>query len=287
MATRRRKPRSTLDTRDLPVIIRQHESLAAFVDQARQDRTDRSYDGDSWAGGVTFDQACELATNGWDAKSREVQATLSRVGDVPELAPEWDVAGDEVDVTRFLQGVPESMVSYPYRPARRPVVTIYVNLLYSASVHQDTVVRLGLAIFGGIESLRLSGHTVRLLGVFGNLPTGPPGETSHRLETVVLADTRFAYDPTTVVYAIAHPSMLRLLYFGVQDGWSRAERGAYRVPGGRGRAIELTAYPRIVEALAAQEGYTDDTVWLPEFSSRHNRMSQEELDRMVTELFSE
>lgn len=281
--TRRRRTRTTTPT----TTIGQHDhyaSLAAYVERALSATDYREHEPTDFNGYTSFDEACRMAANGWDAVAAEVQAAVSYAGDVPELAPVWDVAGDEVDIPRYLDGIPENMVSYPYQPARRPVVTVYVPVSFSWQNDAEQVKRFGLAVVGGIEALRLSGHTVRVVGILTS--GGDTDSTPVRIDTIDLADTRYAYDATQLMFAIAHPSMFRQVGFRVVDTWDDGHRyGArsyYTTP------RDPSDIPAVREYLESRPGHDPDTsVWFPMLKPNWtNSLTDESARQKVTDLLA-
>lgn len=262
-----------------------YDSLADFVVTAKASRKWVQSSGD-FTGHATFEEACDLAANGWDVKASDVKATLQSVGDSPELAPTWDVAGDEVDVPAMLQGIPEHMVSYPYQPKSRPMVTVYVPTDYSGMIDSTTIERFGLAIVGGIESMRMTGHTVKVVGVItcARAKLRGRGDSNIHVDTIDLADTRYVYDATQLLFAMAHPALIRQLYFGVQDGWSETRRDLYNVSeyGGRGNTRDPYTTPEVRDIIASRPDYDEDaSVWFPMLTPQQNAWDQDRFDKMV------
>src|SRR5581483_7068916 len=72
-----------------------------------------------WYGG-TFQEALDLAEHGWEEKLDETLAIMEsaiekveKEHEVKAFTPVWEVTGAEVDVARYLEGVPENMIDFP------------------------------------------------------------------------------------------------------------------------------------------------------------------------------
>lgn len=181
----------------------------------------------------------DQARNGWEAQAQAVRDMLDLIPDQHRPEPYWDVTGGDLDVAAYLDGTPECWQVLEPGEAQRPVLNVLVSASYSWVTPPEAVTRLGLAVAGALESWRLRGYTLTVTAVIAL--EGAHG--ARAIGTIELADTRFAYDPTKVLFGVAHPGMLRGLWFGVQDGWPFQERKNFDIPGGRGRPLQLTTGP--------------------------------------------
>jgi hypothetical protein len=180
-----------------------YDNMAEFADAAEATASQTIRDArDDFRDYTSFDEALRMAREGWAAKAETIQTTVQRTQEVPVLTPEWDVTGDEVNVAMFLEGIPECMVSYPLRPQGRPVVEVFVSLMFAGSTPTEVVTMSGLALVGAVRALQTNGHTVIVTGVIANEGRGPGERMVH---TVTLADTRYPYDEAILLYAVAHP----------------------------------------------------------------------------------
>ena len=104
-----------------------------------------SYD---FTGTKTYSAAERLLTEGWKEGAEKAKAIASRIA--PHIAEatvaerhdtDWDVAGDEPDVGRFLEGVPENMVQFVVKnvPAAGRVASIIIHGSISAGIQNDAV----------------------------------------------------------------------------------------------------------------------------------------------------
>lgn len=192
--------------------------------------------------GGSFDSAVKMATtDGWDAALPAIAEALDApMLDAPVLVAHYDVAGGAVDMGRYMGGEPECMVEI--LPVNRPMrgVSVLVPMAYSASVRTDQIMERGAAIAAVLEQARLHGITVTIYGASAVTYSagGKDGAPERTCTTVRIGDSRGAYNPSIIAYALGHPTVLRRLYFGIQDGYTAALRKV--VGGGRGMPSDLT-----------------------------------------------
>lgn len=213
--------------------IDRFETFEKFLEQAlvvpkKQDscssRVDRGQY-DDWAGTQTFEQAVELARRGWPegaAKALELRAEVeSAVRDLinaRSTSYTFDVAGEFVDVGRFLSGEPECFgsESQDYGNNAKPVVKIVANLAASGAVSPQSLFVRGAAIVAAVDILEALGRRVEVWASKGSARVR--GSDNGAYETHVLvkkADQPLDID--RLGFVIAHPASLRRLFFSLME----------------------------------------------------------------------
>lgn len=205
----------------------EYDSLYALVAAAeantpqskhRSSRRDETGYRKGWAGCATFGEAATLARKGWsvgrDESERIGEAVRAQVTDAlpPANVAYHDVSGACVDVGAFLTGVPECMIDFRTDEVRAPVVTILINGTVSAAVSADRIVKRGIAITALVEALAI---LQRSCVIFSEVTV-----TSGRDVVSILTNLKGASDALdidAVMFGIAHPAMLRRLYFGAYE----------------------------------------------------------------------
>jgi hypothetical protein len=211
----------------------------------------------------SFDAAVKLARSGW---SEELPAALALAESAVETAddehmmdsfnqPIWDVTGAQVDVGAFLAGTPECMIDYPLSTTSKVgrVVTLVVSMSASAAIEADTLVRRGQVIVALALALSKLGHACE---IWADCST--TGSSLRSCDRVLVKGSGDEIDPSSLMFALAHPAMLRCLEFGVKDGYpSKFERAmgyaGYGTPAGR--------------TEADKEQYPEGTIFLPQLYS--------------------
>jgi hypothetical protein len=181
-----------------------------------------------WAG-ARWDEALRLAVDGWPQPLAEVHLEIAELREraglgtaAITLEPVWDVTGAEVDMAAYLAGVPECMVdSVPRHVSRRgKVVTFLLPAGYSHKAEHAAIRHRGLALATLCSALIGAGHSVEIWSCFAGLVS-----TANKTRFSAAARVLSAGEPLDVgrlVFATAHPAMLRRLWFAVWDA-QRAE----------------------------------------------------------------
>lgn len=176
--------------------------------------------GASWAG-ASWAEALSLARHGWTTTVPSVDVAVAelrtRMADRlhTDLVRITDVAGSEVDVAAYLAGVPECMHDVePRRMSRHGrVVTLLVPAAYSSNVDHESIMNRGRALCALCTAVVAAGHSVE---VWTGYAFHIGGARLHAVAAVISAGEPF--DPARLMFAVAHPAMLRRLWFGVWDG---------------------------------------------------------------------
>jgi hypothetical protein len=237
---------------DGPVRSETFWSLAAFADDVagHGECADNGYMPEEWKS-ATFEDAVNLARGGW---TNELDAALELAESAVTLAekehmtdsfnqPVWDVTGAQVDVGAYLMGTPECMIDYPLSVTSKAgrVITLCASVIYSGSLSAETVIKRGRVITALALALSRLGHNVEL---WADL-TGKNGKGELQVRVLVKgADDEL--DPAKVMYAFAHPSMLRQLHFS---------------------ALEKRGYRPSQRVLPPKRDLPEGTIYLPELVS--------------------
>ena len=132
--------------------------------------------------------------------------------------PVWDVTGAEVDVARYLSGEPECMIDFPLSKTSKSgrVVTLVASICVSGVVETDSIIRRGRVMVALALALSQLGHAVEIwadLGLSG---------TQTAYQRICLKGVNEELDPSTLMFGLAHPAMLRRVAFGTWDGFPAA-----------------------------------------------------------------
>lgn len=149
-------------------------------------------------------------------ESHNDMATLKAEGAVP--VEEYDVTGHTFDLDEYLSGSPECFITDGEEDmARKPVLSIGVQVGRAALVDGSSVVLRGAAILSVIDDLESQGYRVELWGLWAQQQRSGPG-TDFR---VLLKGAEDAWSPHSVAFGICHPAMNRRLFWRVAE--SKAE----------------------------------------------------------------
>lgn len=193
---------------------------------------DRSFIGTSSASA-----ALKLAASGWDDNLPETLAVAERAiarveseHTVPAFLPAFDVTGCEVDVARYLDDEPECMVDYPLTEIVKAgrIITICAATAVSAAVDQASITRRGRIATALALSLERLGYGVEIIADWAasgeSYAKGTVPDVNIR---TVVKSAHDETDASRIMYALAHPSMTRVLSFlAAHDMPKDAQRAA-------------------------------------------------------------
>ena len=183
-----------------------------------------------WSMTGSLQEALDLARNGWAEGTKRLSdlrdGLMDRVGQVmPEEVYMRDVSGFEVDVSAYLAGEPEHMITTASVPGRERQIHVMLNVGTSAHRSPESMMMRGLMAAGVVDALESMGHRVTL-----DVATFLYGNNDATLTHIV--NIKRAEDPLDLertVFACAHPSMLRRLTFGVMESMDKTRRKWFRV----------------------------------------------------------
>ena len=186
-----------------------------------------------WYGGVTWKEACQLATHGWEEGAREVEKYRALLYEnlvqyLPRQNIENAVSGYAVDVGAYLSNAPECFYRREMNEpvATAPVVRIVVSLAFSASVRPEIITKRGAMICAMADAIEQLGYSVEIIGNDAVESRGKYSEIN-----IVLKQSTCTLNVATLAFCLAHPAMLRRLLFSAEEktGWADFAY-AYGVP---------------------------------------------------------
>jgi hypothetical protein len=159
-----------------------------------------------------LDSALELAESAVQLAEQEHM--------VDTFNPVWDVTGAEVDVARYLSGEPECMIDFPLAKTSKSgrIIALCASITYSGAIGPDTIRRRGATMVALALALSRLGHNTELWADLSGTPMGSGGDVRIR---VLVKGANDELDPSKVMFAFAHPAMLRMLGFAAIEGLGR------------------------------------------------------------------
>lgn len=229
--------------------------------------------GQVWNGTQTWDEAVELATHGWQEPFNEVSLATQQIKD--DLRPRmintfdsfFDVSGAQVDMDRFLSGEPENMVQLVPIKVAKPgrVISLLVNVGYTAVVTPKQIMQRGIAICGLIECLELLQHSCEIW--LESSASHVIGGDSSRFSVIVkmkAADEKL--DVGRMMFGIANPATLRRLVFSLREQTpnNQSEYGGKSMGQSRRCIRQDEVKPTLVLDLLEDERthYVDPEAWI-------------------------
>ena len=152
---------------------------------------------------------------GW-AESESIKINADRItmeGRSTGYTTEFNVTGDFIDVGDFLSGVPECWGSVIEEPKAMKQATVLIDCMAHCGINAGDIENRGSAIISMIDQLRESGHylSITIASYFKDVHNGISIAPSITFET----DNGYSRD--VLAFCIAHPGMLRRMFFGVLE----------------------------------------------------------------------
>lgn len=202
--------------------------LASLDDAGKRTKTlPCEHGGDTWSGGLSYDAAMQAAVVGVPELTKRVTAFVNKIDadqyltDAPRLFRPA-VVGPLVSVPAYLAGLPDCMLdqSAPIASAQGPV-TICINRATSGGISTSVIERIGAAVC----ALALTLQRTRPVEIVIASTLGNGNNSRHGYVPVINLGVS-PFDADTLAFAMAHPSLLRVLFFqystvhgGSTKGW--------------------------------------------------------------------
>lgn len=237
--------------------------MVRFAQSNKAPQSSNKREKEDWSGGCkSLQDACTLAATGWDAVRPEVDGLLDNVTErlASRLSDLYvttnDFGGAYVDMGAYVQGEPECMVTFQSVPdgAVGRVVKIVVSGTVSWDIPQEHIRRRGVAILALVDTIARLGVAVELW--WDSTVSG--SGTQHYTTAVKLHDSTEVLDINSIMFGLAHPSMLRRLTFSVQEQSPKAREqhvgGGYGCPANLGLPALDNDFDVVVERLQNGRG---------------------------------
>lgn len=239
------------------------ETWGEFVEYVRQTPLKNQYDhfasitGDySFTGTASYAEALKIAEEGWeqgrDQALKLAQPLINKLVQFierPDIV--YDVEGNGYDIGRFCSDDPECAIKMENEivevPASPRLIRIVFDNLASGGIEKEILTAKGAAVAALIELLEFAGNRVELINLVHATAINRSGPIAFMKSVIVKAFDQ-PLDMGRIIFAIAHPSMMRRLGFRVAELGSPAMQkrthvgSGYGYPAGPEQARLLTEY---------------------------------------------
>lgn len=189
-----------------------------------------------------FAEAYTLAKDGWHDVRPEVErmmdALSERIAERMDLAhvTNYGVSGAIVDMGRYMMGDPECMMEFVQEPNERmgKVVRLFIDYGASGSYEAEFIRKRGIVILALVDTLSKIGVSCEIWG-----ETAVHGGSVTHTTVTKLHDATEQMDVDTLMFALAHPSMLRRMAFCVREMSSVADNIRARSGGSYGSTVHM------------------------------------------------
>lgn len=188
-------------------------------------------------GGLQWQEAVDMALgSGYLDVVPEVDRYAAQVADeiitqrmATTFEPTYDVAGGVVDIGRYLAGDPECMMLSSLIPISRAgrAVRLVVPVGHRQGITSDLILRRGAAVMALATLLQRAQHPLEIWAAPSCSSEDKPKVRLTYMVKVQAADE--SLDMGRVMFAVAHPSMLRRLAWSLRETESQEVRDRFGV----------------------------------------------------------
>lgn len=224
--------------------------------------------GRDWSGLRHSNEALTLARDGWTEHLAEtlelVEHAVSKVereDTFPAFLPAFDVSGAEVDVARYLDDEPECMIDYPLTEIVKAgkVITLCASVAYSGAIDSEDIIARGRVIAALALALERCGYGCEIWT--DATMAEDLGRKGDRISArTMVKGARDVLDEAKILYALAHPSMLRVLSFA-----------AWRIPAPKATYERIAGGWKLGYPAPPTQDLPEGTIYLPEVMSGESR----------------
>ena len=161
-----------------------------------------------------FSEAVELFKNGWSDMATKLVQKLKVIESKTELTMKpknvLGVAGYQVIVPLYLQGVPNNMVTKKMVPVKQKVITLNKSIDYKGSISSDQIIEESIKAMQIVKKLEAQGYRCNLNIVLGTTEGYP---SKQFVVKVRIKSANEKLNVSKLAFPLVHPSMLRRLFF--------------------------------------------------------------------------
>lgn len=189
---------------------------------------------------TSLQNALDMAQNGWpegtDAAARRAYTIVEKLAAKMQRDDYYyDVTGLTFDVARVLENEPECWLNYEQVTVEAPgkVIRLVFNPSTSGAVSNSAMIARGATVAALVMLLERANFRVQVDLAWWALGDGVVQEVNCTLKS-----PSQDVDLPRLIFALAHPAMLRRILFSIRETFATADRVALRVPGTGGFPID-------------------------------------------------
>jgi len=177
----------------------------------------------TFTGTATYEESIDQLVNGCERLEKSILQTTADI--LPEGVQglvqtiRYDVAGDDVNVGRYLDGEPECMANYETELGHgNRCVVVSVNGSVHAGISADLIEKRGATVCALIDCLEACGYRTEVHVYIGSASINIPRVN------VCVKNAQDRLDLTRLAYCLAHPSFLRRQVFRFWETFPKSQR---------------------------------------------------------------
>ena len=204
--------------------------------------SDLEYKKQRWYGTFSFEEAMLLGRNGWPEMAKEVKDVVvnpwDTLIDVRPWNPIHSIAGSSTDTNAYIAGVPECM--FRQNDSVGKSVNVVINVGHAYRIRPSEIAKNGKQIVDIVNAFEINNIHTRLV-----IMVAVSDDAKDLFRTfVVCKDLYDSFDLKRVMFAVAHPSFLRRLWFAMAERESMEIRNkfSFLFDGDYGRVVRDFEY---------------------------------------------
>jgi hypothetical protein len=208
-----------------------------------------------FTGTESYEEACNLLKYGWDYMAKRLEKELRNLRKVmitkKIFRMQHDMVGGYVNVSRYLQGIPNNMINQKMIVKKQPVVTLYKNIGYLANVKTEEIIEESIKALQIIQMIEASGMRVNLNLLFHAVSSN----CQEKIMVIIkLKSANERLNISKLAFPLVHPSMLRRIIFKWMETTDVVTDYTFRV-----------GYGKTVVTWETQKELKKDEILLPSF----------------------
>lgn len=160
----------------------------------------------------SYEEAEDLLLHGWDEMAEKLTKKINNVKcqNGYKNKTVYDVQGYQACVPRYLQGMPDSMVSSKRIVTKQKVLNIVKDFGYSGSTSAETIENESIKVLKAVSDLESRGYRVNLSITFVSKCRG-----KYISMIVKIKNASQRMNIKQMAFPLVHPSMFRRIVFGM------------------------------------------------------------------------
>jgi hypothetical protein len=120
----------------------------------------------------------------------------------------YDIIGYQISVPRYLQGIPTNMINNKIIQKQTKIITLYKSISYPGVFTANKIIENSLKALQIVQQLEIQGYRINL-----NILVGTQTDKQNVIAIVRIKSANERMAISKMAFCLAHPSMLRRLYF--------------------------------------------------------------------------
>lgn len=172
----------------------------------------------------SYEEAEDLLLHGWDSMAERLTKKIGNIkcqnGYKNKIT--YGVQGYQVCVPRYLQGIPDNMVSSKRIVIKQKILNIVKDFGYSGITSAETIEKESIKVLKAINELELMGYRVNLSITFVSKCLD-----GHRSIVIKIKNASQRMNVKQMAFPLVHPSMFRRILFGLIERLPETECFGY------------------------------------------------------------